>query len=527
MRVRANVLANFLGQGYTVLAGVGTAPLYLEHLGSEAFGLVGFYMALNAWLVIFGFGLGPALEREVAKNKAHAPGRLELAKVFLSFEILMGALALALCLALNLASDWLGRSWLNPQALDARALREGLQLLALALALRWHSALYRNAINGFEAQVWLNQVDAVLITLRFFAPLGAFLILDPSLGLYFLCQVGAALLELVLLRLKVRRLLPLASTPFQLHVSSVKPLLPFALSALYASILGLGLSQLDRLVLSAALSLEEFGYFSLAVLICGGLQNLSAPVAKALLPRLTALLQAQDRGALQRTYLHGSRWIVCALAPIVFVIALWPGETIYVWTGNTAATSWLGAVLPFFVLGVGLGAISSSQYFLQFAAGRLTYNIRLNTGLVLVNTPVLAYLAQVHGAVAVGAFLLCVRGGVFLFFVPFVHRKLFPGIHGTWLLHAVLAPLFVVGAALFVADSLGNALAGLVEGLPERVALGLRLFGMLLAAYGSAAFWALRTANWARSPLLLHKPAGSLTKTPGIKRAQGSDDHPF
>lgn len=493
MRVKGNVLANYLGQSYTLLAGLGTAPLYLSLLGSEAFGLLGFYTALSAWLVIFGFGLGPALEREVARKKADARGHPGLAKAFLSFELLMGALATALCLTLVLASDWIGGRWLKAEALEPQVLREGLQLLALALALRWHCALYRNAINGFEAQIWLNQVDALLITLRFFAPLGVFLFVPPSIALYFLCQVLAALLELVVLRLKVGRLLPLAHTPLRLHRSVVAPLMPFALSALYASILGLGLAQLDRFVLSTALTLENFGYFSLVMLICSGLQNLSAPVAKALLPRLTALLSGGEEGALRRTYLDGSLWIVSALGPIVALLALWPEEIIFVWTGNGEAADWLGPVMPLFVLGVGLAAVGSSQYFLQYAAGRLTYNIRLNTGLVVVTAPALTYLAQAHGAMAVGAFLLSVRVGVFLFFVPFVHRKLLPGIHGSWLLQSVLAPLLMAAVGLAAAALLAPALdAGADGAWPERLALGLKLLFLLLAAYGSVGVWLLR-----------------------------------
>ena len=41
-----NALANFIGLGYATVIGLAILPLYLQYLGAEAFGLVGFFSDL-------------------------------------------------------------------------------------------------------------------------------------------------------------------------------------------------------------------------------------------------------------------------------------------------------------------------------------------------------------------------------------------------------------------------------------------------------------------------------------------------
>ncbi|MCK7491684.1 MAG: hypothetical protein MZW92_08325 [Comamonadaceae bacterium] len=55
--VRRNVVANFAGQLWSALMGVVFIPVYIHLLGLEAFGLVAFYVTLQALSVVFDLGL--------------------------------------------------------------------------------------------------------------------------------------------------------------------------------------------------------------------------------------------------------------------------------------------------------------------------------------------------------------------------------------------------------------------------------------------------------------------------------------
>lgn len=66
MSVKSNTIANYIGQIYMMLIGIVVTPLYLQHLGAEAYGLVGFFALMQAWMNLLDLGLSPTLGRQAA-----------------------------------------------------------------------------------------------------------------------------------------------------------------------------------------------------------------------------------------------------------------------------------------------------------------------------------------------------------------------------------------------------------------------------------------------------------------------------
>ena len=48
--LKRNLIANYLGQGWTALMGLAFIPLYIKYLGIEAYGLIGIFALLQGWL---------------------------------------------------------------------------------------------------------------------------------------------------------------------------------------------------------------------------------------------------------------------------------------------------------------------------------------------------------------------------------------------------------------------------------------------------------------------------------------------
>ena len=62
-RWRRNTIANYVGTAWTGVARLAAIPLYIKFFGIEAFGLIAFYMSLQAILSGADFGLAPTLSR--------------------------------------------------------------------------------------------------------------------------------------------------------------------------------------------------------------------------------------------------------------------------------------------------------------------------------------------------------------------------------------------------------------------------------------------------------------------------------
>ena len=65
--IKRNLIANFLGQGWTALMGLAFIPVYIKYLGIEAYGLIGIFAVLHAWLTLLDVGMTPTLGREMAR----------------------------------------------------------------------------------------------------------------------------------------------------------------------------------------------------------------------------------------------------------------------------------------------------------------------------------------------------------------------------------------------------------------------------------------------------------------------------
>ncbi|MCP5004003.1 MAG: oligosaccharide flippase family protein [Planctomycetes bacterium] len=94
MSIQTNTIANYIGKGYTALVGIVMLSLYLQYLGPEAYGLVGFFTMMQAWLALLDMGLSPTLSWQVAYKRGQAGEKLRsIRKLLRSIEIVFFVLA--------------------------------------------------------------------------------------------------------------------------------------------------------------------------------------------------------------------------------------------------------------------------------------------------------------------------------------------------------------------------------------------------------------------------------------------------
>jgi O-antigen/teichoic acid export membrane protein len=86
--IKRNTIANYIGQMYVMLIGIVVTPLYLEHLGAEAYGLVGFFALLQTWMNLLDIGLTPTLGRQIAHASGKTNGFDEFWRLLKSFELI-------------------------------------------------------------------------------------------------------------------------------------------------------------------------------------------------------------------------------------------------------------------------------------------------------------------------------------------------------------------------------------------------------------------------------------------------------
>jgi O-antigen/teichoic acid export membrane protein len=454
-----NTTISYVGQAYTLLAGILIMPFYLGHLGAEVYGLIGFFAVLQTWLLLLDAGMSPSLVREIAHQQGGAQAQRTSGWLLRSFEIVFLPLALLCCVAVYLASPWIAGHWLNAQTLDHGTLVKCITLMGLMVALRLYSTLYKSGLQGLELHAWINCANVLITTLRYFGGLMLVAWVSHDALVFFEFQLAVTLVETLLFAAKAYARLPAPHRFSGFNSALVKPVLPFALSLSGTSILWIVLTQLDKVLLSAVLMLKEYGYFSLVALISTGILTLINPLAQTLLPRMTALMAEGREHDMQQLYLAANRFVCTFLFPLAAMIAVHGDPLIFAWTGDRQAADWAAPLMFWYALGAAILAANGFQFYLQYAHGRMQLHVWYSIVSALITIPVLCAAVHYQGALGAAVAWFLLRLIAFAVWPQIVHRQLAPGIHGQWL-HDMLRIALVSATGVLLTLPLVHLLIG-------------------------------------------------------------------
>ncbi|SEK52577.1 Membrane protein involved in the export of O-antigen and teichoic acid [Pseudoxanthomonas sp. GM95] len=498
--VRLNALANVLGQGVSTLVGIVFVPVYLQYLGAEAYGLVGFFVVLQLWLGLLDVGLSPMLNREVARARALPAGFDDFRRVLRSVELIFAGIALATGLAITLASPLLAAHWFKVQALDPAQVSQCVMLMGWMIGLRFFASIYRTALNGMEAQVSLNAINTVLALAKALGSLAVLVFVSPTPLAFFLFQLVLGVLEPLILARRCYRVFPPTATRIGLAFArqELRAALPFGLGVAYTSVLWMLLSQLDRLLLSGLLPLAQYGYFSLVTALSGAVMLAASPISNALIPRLTYLHSRGETEQLRRLFRHATQLTAVVMIPLTGMVAVFGRELMYAWTGDLAAATWAASILCWYMVGNTFLTFTSYQYYLQYAYGDLALNIRVSTLQAVIGTPLIVLAAYRFGAMGTAVVWCVLQALTFISYPPLVQRRLTPGLYRPWLQRDLLP--VAVGAALMLALVVVLSRDAVMQLNRVEIFLALGAMGLCVMA-GAAAGSSLLRSYLVRKPL--------------------------
>lgn len=491
MSFRRNLIANYFGQFYVALVSIVVAPLYLKYMGAEAYGLVGFFLMLQAWFQLLDMGLAPAMAREVARFRGGANDSLSLNRLLSALEGVFVSVGVLAALILIAASHFVATGWLEVRQLDAGDVQGAIILMALIVALRLIGGLYRGVINGFERLVWLSGFNVSIATARFVLIIPYLAYIGATPGEFFGFQLLLAVVELAALVVHAHRIMPSASSRSAMwEWRPVGGVLKFALGVSFSGVVWVLITQVDKLILSMVLPLSEYGHFTLAVLAAGGISIVSAPISGALLPRLTKLNAECDQVALIRLYRNATQITALVAVPLTLFLVFFGEEVLWLWTGNVGIARQMAPVLALYALGNCVLALAAFPYYLQFAKGDLKLHLVGSGVFVAMLVPLLIWATKEYGMVGAGYAWLLSNLVIFFFWLPFVHRRLLRGLHLKWVMGDI------VPIAVF--PSLVGYFFSRIINLPTEKAMAFLYMLMMVVGLGLVA---LASSSWTRNSI--------------------------
>ncbi|MBU2575063.1 MAG: oligosaccharide flippase family protein [Elusimicrobia bacterium] len=446
--IKKNIAANFAGSIWQALVSLAFVPLYIKFLGIESWGLIGFFVTLQAIFGLLDMGLSSTLNREMARLSALPGKEQEMRNLVRTLEVVYWCVAAFVGITIVALSPVIAHHWIKAGRLAPKTIEQACLIMGFVIALQMPAGFYSGGLMGLQRQVLLNIINVSIGTFRAVGAVLVLWLIASTIQAFFIWQIISSAVNVGLLAFFLWRRLPRSENNAVFQKQLLKGIWRFTAGMSGIAVLGTILTQLDKVILSKMLSLEIFGYYMLASMVGMSLGRLFTPVFFSIYPRFTQLVAVNDQDGLKEFYHKSCQFMSVLILPVAVVIVLFSYEIILLWTQNPETAERTHLLVSILISGSAINGLMNMPYALQLAFGWTRLSVFKNIIAVSLLVPAIIYMARRYGATGAASVWLFLNVGYVFFEIPIMHLRLLPKEKWRWYWQDVCLPLVV---CIFVA----------------------------------------------------------------------------
>lgn len=441
--LKKNISANLVGNIWQALMALAFVPLYIKFMGVESYGLIGIFVILQELTGLLDMGLTGTINREMARLSVLPCREQEMRNLVRTLEIIYWGIALFIGIMIIVSSPFIANYWVNAGDLSVLTIKQALLIMGFVIALQWPLSFYAGGLMGLQRQLILNVIEISISTLRGIGAVMVLWLISPTIQAFFLWQIFISAIHISLLTIFLWLSLPPAGNRAVFQKELLKGVWKFAAGMGAITSMSAVLTQLDKIILSKMLSLEMFGYYTLAGIIAMSPLRLSKPLFSGIYPRFTQLVSLDDQDGLRRLYHKGCQLMAVLILPFAIVIAFFSYEIVLLWTQSPITAEKSHLMVSILICGTALNALMFLPQALQLAFGWTRLLFFKNLLAVVVLVPSFIYMTIHYGAIGAAIVWLILNIGYVLFEVPLMHHRLLREEKWRWYWQDLTVPLVV------------------------------------------------------------------------------------
>ncbi|HEY3413514.1 MAG TPA: oligosaccharide flippase family protein [Armatimonadota bacterium] len=440
--IRQNIISNVIARIWGVISVYLFVPLYLKFLGIDAYGLVGFYSTLVAVFAFADMGFSATLNRQMARLTVREDSAGEMRDLLRTYETTYLCISFAVGVICWALAPLIAEHWLRSKVLGPHEMSSAIRLMGVAIALQMPTGLYTGGLMGLQKQVRANVLQVGWGAFRGFGAVLVLWLWAPTIFAFALWQLISNALYCVLVRLSLWRTLspdpaqPRPRFKWQVFNDTWRYAAGMAGMAVVSTLL----TQADKLTVSKMMTLEVLGYYTLAGALASLPLMLASPIASAVFPRLTGLVEMGDHTGLVRLYHRTCELVGVAILPVGLTVAFFAGDFVFAWTGSAVTAHRAGLVASLLLVGQLMQALTVVPFYLALAHGNIKLNILVGVSSVVLITPLLFFLIRAYGVVGAGMSWVIMNLCTLPPYMYLLHKRFVPGELRKWCLGSVVRP---------------------------------------------------------------------------------------
>ena len=441
--LKANIIANFVGNGWAALIGLLFVPIYLKYIGAEGYGLIGIFASLQVVLTLLDSGFSTTLNKEMARLSVLPATEQKMRNIVKTLGSVYWMIALAAGLIAVCLSPLLAKYWVQPKELSVETITYAFILLSISIVFQFPSGFYSGGLLGLQRQVILNTIRIVFATLKSVGALLVIIYVSKSILMFFAWTLLVAILQAFTLRYFLWYYLPLSQSRAIFDKQELKDIQRFAAGMIGISLTAILLTQVDKIILSKILSLEQFGYYSISCMLGMMIHQIIGPLTQSYFPRFSSLVSLYKTEDLKNKYHQACQMISVLVLPATFILVFFSKELIFIWTQNAVTTEHTWVITAIYAYGTGMNGLMNIPYILTLSYGWTKLGFYQNIFFIVIMIPLTIFLALKYGAIG-GAISWATINTLYFFITPnLIHNKLLKGEVVNWYWKDSIKPLLI------------------------------------------------------------------------------------
>ena len=414
--------AGLLSGTWLAILSLALAPIYVNLLGIESYGLIGLYTAALAIGSILDVALSSTVSREISWMQSRPAEQSKMGTLLRSVEIVYWLAVSGIVVILLAAVAAFGSSWVSASALPAVQITGALALMLISLAIQLPSGLYTASLIGLHRQARSAGLLAGFGTLRGF---GAALLawgVSDDIRVFFLWHVAVGLVQIFWLRRQVWSYMPPGDRSC-FSVASLVSIRNAAGAMFLITAMGMMLSQMDKVVLAFLVPLESLGHYTLAWGLAGGLSIIATPVAQGFGTRYSILASNNNDAELATNIVLASQLMFVLMIPPAVITSFFSEEIVFLWTRNASVAGEVSIPLNFLLYGTAL--VGCVYPFLYALHAKKAYKqiLKILFVCLIVLFPLVVFAVNIYGVVG-AALCWLIYAATLLVTYPILARRI-------------------------------------------------------------------------------------------------------
>ncbi|MFT3867317.1 MAG: oligosaccharide flippase family protein [Nibricoccus sp.] len=291
-----------------------------------------------------------------------------------------------------------------------------------------------------QRQVLVNAILIVVGTLRGAGAIVVLWLVAPTIETFLGWQIVSGVVGSGIFLVATWRSLPAQGQAARFDIAVFRGVWKYAAAVSANAIIGIILNQLDKVILSRMLSLEMFGYYTLAGTVGSTIWMIILPFNSAIFPRFVQLHELSQPEELRLFFHRTSQLLSLFLFPACALIIVFSKEILSLWLHDPAIVQHCHLIVSLLVCGTMINGMASVPGYSASAFGWPQLITYTNAVQAIIVVPLIIGLTYKYQGVGAAVAWIVLNSTYIVFMVPAYFRRYFVEDRDAWYWRDVAVP---------------------------------------------------------------------------------------